>query len=107
MFTAHRAAGLWAVDLIHGGGIGTALTFLERSSADVVLLQELRVLTAGVMAMVGAVRHLGWRLTIEPARATLSSTIAGVGIAVRPHLGAAAPRMLEHPSLLRGLRCNG
>eukprot|EP00972_Heterocapsa_arctica_P108932 16041225-Heterocapsa_arctica.AAC.1 len=60
------------------------------------MLQELRVDDEQALPVQRAAARSGWSLAVEPAMPTDSgSTSAGVGIAVRSHIGHAPPAELE------------
>ena len=88
-----RKAGLWAFDTLNGNTMSTAQDYLERTSADVCFLQEIRQTAARCPQVERTAARAGWALSTEPAADTeAGSTSAGVGVAVRAHFGLAIPR---------------
>ena len=84
----HRDFGFWAFDTLNSNIVSTGQAYLEETSADVVFLQELR--TAGDHALTAQRRakKSKWSLAIEPAKRTDADSLsAGVGVAVRSHMG--------------------
>ena len=94
----HRRAGLYAFDTLNGNVASTAQTYLESSSADVCFLQELRVRDEALRSAERQAKCAKWSLAIEPAAETeAASTSAGVGVAVRSHLGHSESQMANVP----------
>eukprot|EP00972_Heterocapsa_arctica_P002003 288113-Heterocapsa_arctica.AAC.1 len=78
----HRHFGLWAIDSLNSNVASTALVYLEDTTADVVMLQELRVDDEQALPVQRAASRAGWSLAVEPAMPTDSGSMsAGVGIA--------------------------
>ena len=70
--------------------MNTGQSFLEDTSADVVLFQELRVDGDRMLAAQREATRRKWSLAIEPGKRTDADSVsAGVGIAVRSHIGLA------------------
>ena len=86
---------------MNGNVDSTAQSFLERTAADACLLQELRLSARQSEQAERTAARSQWSLSIEPAADTAAgSTSAGVGVAVRSHLGLAMPRQpLEFENL--------
>ena len=86
--TDHRAYGLWAIDSLNCNAMSTGQSYLEDTAADVVLLQELRVRGDSLLAAQRRAARAKWSLAAEPAAPTDAGSLsAGVGIAVRSHVG--------------------
>ena len=84
----HGTAGLWAFDTYNSNCFNTAVGHLERSSADFVLIQEAKVLSADVAGAQIRAAAAGWNVNISPASSTvLDGVSAGTMIACRFHLG--------------------
>ena len=64
---AHRHAGLWALDSLNGNCGSTARGCLERTSADVCLLQETRYHAADIHQASRAVPARWWLALSAPA----------------------------------------
>ncbi len=89
--TDHRAWGLWAFDTLNPNVASTGLTYLHDTGADVVFLQELRSAGLQLATTQRQAARAKWSLAAEPARLTDANAYsAGVGIAVRSHIGHAA-----------------
>ena len=87
---SHREAGAWAFDSYNGNAMATAHAFLEQSGADVCFVQESRVAGDKLLAAERNAAKAGWSLALEAAADTdAGSFSAGVGVAVRSHLGHA------------------
>ena len=97
----HRAAGVWAFDSYNGNCMATAQQYMEQSGADVCLVQESRVADARLRTAERTAARTGWSLSLEAAVWTeMDSTSAGVGVAVRRHIGHSDVASLPlHPSL--------
>ena len=93
---AHRHAGLWALDSLNGNCGSTAQWYLERTSADVCLLQEMRYRAAEVDQASRTASRSGWALSVGAAAdKAADSTSAGVAVAVRSCLGMALPYPID------------
>eukprot|EP00972_Heterocapsa_arctica_P089592 13211379-Heterocapsa_arctica.AAC.1 len=66
----HRDFGLWAIDSLNSNVASTALSYLEDTTADVVLLQELRVDDEQALPVQRAASRSGWSIAVEPALPT-------------------------------------
>eukprot|EP00969_Alexandrium_andersonii_P348178 15395888-Alexandrium_andersonii.AAC.1 len=95
--------GYWAIDSLNCNAMSTGQQYLHDTAADVVLLQELRVRGDALLAAQREAARSGWSLAAEPARATeAGSTSAGVGVAVRSHLGLCQPEGLAGHDACQG-----
>ena len=95
----HRDCGAWAFDTVNPNGSSGMQKFLGISSADVVMVQEARVVDgdAIVSAQRGAKRS-GWGLALTSAMVTESNgTNAGAAIAARSFFGMVQRRLAEVP----------
>ena len=93
---SHRQAGVLASDSYSGSAMSTAHTFLTHSGADVCFVQGSRVAGDQLRTAERQAARAKRSLTLEPAAATAAGSLsAGVGIAVRTHLGH-APSPVEH-----------
>ncbi len=93
--SSHRSLGFWAFDTLNGNAASTAQTYLQKTSADACILQELRLRASECEQAERTAAWAKWSLSAEPAADTdAGSTSAGVGVAVRSHLGLAMPRRL-------------
>ncbi len=98
----HRPLGLWAIDSANANTWDTAKGYIELSAADVVAVQETKL--RGGHPILKAQREavaIGWRFSAEGCDVTESGyPSAGVGVAVRSHLGMAVPPVqLDDPEL--------
>ena len=86
----HRDYGLWALDSLNSNVMSTAQSYLEATTADAVFLQELRIDGHPLLAAQRKAARSKWSLAIAPAKRTEADSLsAGVGIAVRSHIGMA------------------
>ena len=106
----HRRSGLWAIDTVNANGWAGAEGYLERSAADVVLIQETKC-TSGRRALTAerAAARARWGLLITPAVNTeLDGVSAGVAVAARSHFGMAGhSSAAERPACGRGRTAGG
>ncbi len=103
--TAHRAKGIWAFDSANAGGWTGSRSYLMKSAADAVMLQETRRQDSQTAEAEDAAQHHGWRLSLRAANPTEAGrTSAGVGIAVRRHVGMSGQvdALIESFHSLRG-----
>ncbi len=91
--TWHRDNGLWAIDTANPNSWDGAKRYIEASAADIVAIQEIKLRKGEpILTAQGAARRMGWQLSVEECQVTeCGYSSAGVGIAVRSHLGMAAP----------------
>ncbi len=91
--TSFKRAGLWAIDSANPNCWASARKDLASTSADIVLLQEVKARAGDEAARAeDQAAKLHWSMSVEPC-ATMDSGYpsAGVAIAVRSHLGLARP----------------
>ena len=82
--TSHRSAGFWAFDTYNSNAADAALTHLEATGADVVLLQELRRVGDSKLACERAASQLGWKLSaVDAIRTAAGGLSSGVAVAAR------------------------
>ena len=99
---AFKQAGLWAFDSLNGHCSATALTYLERTSADACMLQEMRLRALSCCQAERSAAHSGWAISVGPAIDTVAgSTSAGVAVAVRSHFGLALSPFQRAPEVER------
>ena len=97
-----RKLGLWAFDTLNGNVDTTALAYMDRAAADACVFQELRLRPQACEQAERTAARSGWSLSVEAAVDTAAgSTSAGVGVAVRSHLGLAMPAAPLHFDELR------
>ncbi len=91
--TWHRDNGLWAIDTANPNSWDGAKRYIEASAADVVAIQEIKLREGEpILTAQGVARRMGWQLSVEKCQVTdCGYSSAGVGIAVRSHLGMSAP----------------
>ena len=95
--TSHRSAGLFAVDTVNPNARGAGAEYLQRTSADVVLGQEVK-LPYGYPceAAEQAARNAKWKLSIEPCLVTKAGgKSAGTAVATRSYIGMSTPKAVE------------
>ena len=81
---------MWLIDSFNSNVESTAKSYLQRTSADVVVCQEHRTRRKGKTKFEFWARKNKWSLAAEVTIATSAgSTSAGVGVATRSHLGSA------------------
>ena len=86
----HRDFGLWAIDTLNCNSMSIGQSYLESTAADVVLFQELRIDGDPLLAAQRTAARAKLSLAIEPAKHTEADSLsAGVGVAVRSHIGHA------------------
>ena len=106
----HRRQGLWAIDTVNANGWAGSESYLERSAADVVLLQETKC-TSGrrTLAAERAAARAKWGLLVTPAVDTEQNGVsAGVAVAARSHFGMASHGCAaEGPACSRGRTAGG
>ncbi len=98
----HRKLGLWAIETANPNSWDTARRYVEMSAADVLMIQELKLRDGDpTLAAQRAAAGMGWQLSAESCDVTdLGYASAGVGIAVRSHMGMSLPPVpMLHPSL--------
>jgi len=85
-----RGCGLWAIDTANANSSHTALPWLQRSSADICCIQEMKVLDEGkLQACVARARGFKWRLHLSEARRTAANLASGGGaVGVRSGFGS-------------------
>ena len=99
---SHRSKGLWAVDTCNPNSWKGVRKHLELSFADACSFQEVRRRPGEeVREAEAAARRVLWSLAIEPRADTDEGyRSAGVGVAVRSHVGMAQPPIVNvHPKL--------
>ena len=93
----HRDFGLWAIDSFNCNAMSTGQSYLQDTSADVVLFQELRTDGDSLLAAQRRAKRNKWALAVEAGKRTEAGALsAGVGIAVRSHIGLAVAPDLVH-----------
>ena len=89
---SHLQLGLWAVDTINPNSMSAGLEYIQNSRAEVVCIQETKVTGAALASAERIAKRAQWSLSIEPARVTEAGGMsAGTAVAVRAHIGHAAP----------------
>ena len=87
--TAFRGDGLWAIDSVNASGWYPLVRYLEASSADYVVAQEVRRLPHEVDAAEATLRVRGWKAAISPAVvAAKGGTSCGTLVSTLAHLGS-------------------
>ena len=97
----HRHTGLWAIDSANGNSWLGGAKYLELTSADIVLIQESKLRGSDAIQSVedAALNH-GWKATLSAATTgERGGASAGVGVAIRKHLGLSQPDAEEDPSI--------
>ena len=98
----YRRRGLWAFDSLNGNVASTALVYLDRSAADVCIVQELRLANAQFLQAERTAAWAQWSLSAGLAATTLSgSTSVGVAAAALSQLGWLLPRQAVDVDELR------
>ncbi len=93
----HRKAGLWAIDTVNPNAWPAAASYLERTAADIVAVQETRRLRPNVGAAEREARRLHWKLSMQAAdRTEAGRASAGVAIGTRAHIGIAKAKRATH-----------
>ena len=93
-----RDAGLWAIDSLNGSAASTANSYLDGCAADACLIQETRTVGLSTSAAERAAAGAKWQFAINEADVTpAGSTSAGVGVAVRSHIGLGEDAAVQPP----------
>ena len=102
-----QKAGLWSIDSSNANSWESARTVMAKSSADIELLQELKVHDPQtLMSAVSAAKHEGWKLRPTLAHKTAADLgTGGVAVACRKHIGIIDNTELLVPEGLRHRIC--
>ena len=83
------------MDTANANSAASGVGYLQRSNADIVCLQETKVIGGQLHSQERAAKRAKWGLSIEPARVTLAGGLsAGAAVAARSHIGHAVPKDL-------------
>ena len=94
---SHRKAGLFAIDTVNPNAWGAGADYMNRSAADVILVQEVK-LPAGdpCSSAEQTARNAKWKLSIEPCLVTAKGgRSAGTAVATRSYIGMSVPKAVE------------
>ena len=93
-----RKVGFWAVGSCNGNTAATANEYLAVCAADACLVQETRTIGPATKAAERVAMRVKLQIAINDAHPTdKGSTSAGVGVAVRTHIGLGADQDVQPP----------
>ena len=87
----HRDLGLWAVDSVNANSCNTLSSYLDKSMADVVLAQEVKLVAGDSLTSAEpSLATRAWRARIQPCTLGPAGGLsAGTLVGVRHHIGMA------------------
>ena len=93
----HRQAGLFAIDTVNPNGAKAAAEYMSRTSADMVLIQEVKLPTGyPVQAADQTARGEKWSIGVEPCLVTeAGGRSTGVAVAARSYIGMSKPTAVK------------
>ena len=104
---SHRAHGLWAVDSVNPNAWDATVKYIERTSADILALQETRRSPDQIDSAVRVAAAKRWNLSLAAAVVNESTRCsAGVGVGARSHLGVACCSTATAPDPRLSARCH-
>ena len=94
---SHRKAGLFAIDTVNPNAWGAGADYMNRSAADVILVQEVKLPAGDPCSNAEqTARNAKWKLSIEPCLVTAKGgRSAGTAIATRSYIGMSVPKAVE------------
>ena len=94
---SHREAGLFAVDTVNPNAWSVGADYMNRTSADVILVQEVKLPEGDpCQAAEQAARNAKWKLATEPCLVTAKGgRSAGAAVATRNYIGMSVPGAVE------------